>query len=138
MAFDNVIFMPEFGLARSKHKKKILYISNKGESLSLLQSFHGITVESVYSIETLNVQLYSWKRWDLVLIESDLFWANPLETVQVIHEQLQIPVTLINKEEDDEEARFRIKEFYDVGLFDCLRAPLSPSELGEVFRALIS
>ncbi|NBX68613.1 MAG: hypothetical protein EBR01_06595 [Proteobacteria bacterium] len=114
--------MPEFGLARSKHKKKILYISNKGESLNLLMSFHGISVESVHSIETLNVQLYSWKRWDLVLIESDLSWANPLETVQVIHEQLQIPVTRMMKR-----PAFELKNFMMLVFLIALEPPCLPA-----------
>lgn len=138
MSFNNVVFMTDFGQAKSKKKKKILYISNRGESLPLLQSFHTISVEGVFSMETLNIQLYSWKRWDLVLIESDLDWASPIETVQAIHEQMQIPVTLINKEANDEDSPFKLKDYYDVGLFDCLNSPLCPRELSEVFRALIN
>lgn len=137
MSYDNVVFLPDFGKLRSKKKKQVLYLSNHGESLQLLQSFHGLNVECASSIQALNIQLFSWKRWDLILIESDLEWTDPRETVQIIHEELQIPVALINKDLDEEKSLFRLKDFYEAGLFDCLKTPLCPKELAEVFRALI-
>ena len=79
----------------------------------------------------------SWKRWDLVLIDSDLEWGDAKEIVAFIHHELQVPVTLINKDSDTEESIFRLKAFYEAGLHDCLRSPLCPIELSEVFRALV-
>jgi DNA-binding response OmpR family regulator len=137
MAYDNVVYLPNFRQLKPGKKKQILYLSNHGESLDLLQSFHGISVESATSSQSLNVQLFSWKRWDLILIESDLNWTDPKEIVALIHSELQIPVTLINKESDTEESIFRLKDLYEVGLYDCLKSPLCPRELSEVFRALI-
>lgn len=137
MSYDNVIFLPDFRNSNTRKKKQILYLSNQGESLELLQSFHGISVECATSSQSLNIQLFSWKRWDLILIESDLQWANPHETVAFIHHELQVPVTLIHKESDTEESILRLKAFYEAGLYDCLKTPLCPKELSEVFRTLI-
>jgi DNA-binding response OmpR family regulator len=137
VSYDNVIFLPEFRQSKWGKKKQILYLSNHGESLELLQSFHGVSVECASSCQSLNVQLFSWKRWDLILIESDLNWADAKETVAFIHHELQVPVTLIDKNTETEESIFRLKAFYEVGIYDCLRTPLCPRELSEVFRALL-
>ncbi|MBM4303197.1 MAG: hypothetical protein FJ112_02600 [Deltaproteobacteria bacterium] len=137
MNYNNVVFLPNFGRAQSGKKKQILYLSNNGESLGLLQSFHGISVECATGSESLNIQLFSWKRWDLILIESDLSWSEPKEIVALIHHEFKIPVTLINKDSDCEDSVFRLKGLYEAGLYDSLKAPLCPRELSEVFRALI-
>lgn len=137
MSYENVVFLSRFGQMSSKKKKQILYLSNQEESLSLLQSFHGIAVESTSSIQALNIQLFSWKRWDLVLIESNIEWTDPKETVALINEKLQIPVTLIDRHSNEEESLFRLKAFYEAGLHDCIKAPLCPKELAEVFKTLI-
>ena len=137
MPYDNVVFLPEFRQATFTKNKQVLYLSNQLESLALLQSFYGISVEGVSSGQSLQVQILSWKRWDLILKESDLNWADPRETIQFINQELQIPVTLIHQDAETEEALFRLKSFYDVGLTDCLHRPLCPKELSEVFRALL-
>ena len=72
MPYDNVVFLPEFRQATFTKNKQVLYLSNQLESLALLQSFYGISVEGVSSGQSLQVQILSWKRWDLILIESDL------------------------------------------------------------------
>lgn len=137
MSYENVVFLPNFRQIKPGKKKQVLYISNHGESLPLLQSFHGISVESVTCSQSLNIQLFSWKRWDLILIDSDLIWSDPKEIVFLIHQQLEIPVTLINKDADTEDSLFKLKGFYEAGLYDCLKSPLCPIELSEVFRALM-
>lgn len=137
MNYDNVIFLSNFDPTRMGKKKQVLYLSNHGDSLALLQSFHGIKVECASSTQALNIQLYSWKRWDLIFIESDLKWADPKEIIEIIHQELQIPVTLINNDCHEEDSLSRLKDFYDAGLFDSLRTPLCPKELAEVLRALI-
>jgi len=137
VSYDNVVFLPDFRQAGVAKKKQVLYLSNHGESIELLQSFHGVSVECASSSQALNVQLLSWKRWDLILIESDLQWADPRETVAFINEQLQVPVTLIYKDSETEESLFRLKALYEVGLYDCLKTPLCPRELSEVFRTLV-
>ena len=136
MSYDNVVFLPNFREKNLK-KKQVLYLSNHGDSFSLLRSFHGISVESSTNSQSLNIQLFSWKRWDLILIESDLSWSDPREIVSLIHQELGIPVALINKDNESDESVFRIKGLYEVGLYDCLKTPLCPIELSEVFQALI-
>lgn len=137
MSYDNVVFLPNFSQIKPGKKKQVLYLSNQAESFALLQSFHGISVESATNTQSLNIQLFSWKRWDLILIESDLVWSNPREIIALIHQELGIPVTLINKESDSDDSIFRLKTLYEAGLYDCLKAPLCPIELSEVFKALM-
>lgn len=137
MAYDNVVFLSSFRQIKPGKKKQILYLSNHGESLPLLQSFHGISVECATCSQSLNIQLFSWKRWDLILIESDLLWTDTREVIALIHQQLDIPVALINHDHDKDESVFRLKDLYEAGLYDCLKTPLCPIELSEVFRALM-
>ena len=61
MAYDNVVFLSSFRQIKPGKKKQILYLSNHGESLPLLQSFHGILVECATDNPTrtvANVRMY--------------------------------------------------------------------------------
>lgn len=113
----------------------ILYLSRDGASLELLSLFGFLDIEDIRSQMGLRHALLT-KQPDLILMESDLGWADPVEVIRHVSAQLSAPVVLIRNCELSSDGPF-LKKAFAAGLHDTLLAPLCPDELGEALGVLL-
>lgn len=135
---SNVIRLADF---RSRKQippsRTIFYIHGKNEKwISLLNSFSLLRTEGISSSFELSSGLYLRKP-DLVLLESDLDWVNPLHLIEELHHLLDVPLVLIYDPKKSQKGQVQIKQAYSVGLYDVLFAPLQKEDLLETLEVLL-
>jgi AmiR/NasT family two-component response regulator len=113
----------------------IFYLSRDGAWLDMLSGFGFLEIEDIRSQLGLRHALLT-SRPDLVLVESNLDWIDPIEAIQEISGSLNAPVVLIRHPEAGSDGNL-LKRAFAAGLHDSLVAPLCPDELGEALGVLL-
>ena len=102
--------------------------------LDLLNRFRFAETQDIRSSLGLRHALLT-RQPDLVLIESDLGWKDPVKAIEEIGSQFQIPIVLIRSGKADEGPL--LKRAFAAGLHDTLSTPLCPDELAEALGVLL-
>ncbi len=113
----------------------ILYLSRDGASLDLLSIYGFLEIEDIRSSMGLRHALLT-KQPDLILMESDLGWVDPIDAIEHISGLTSAPIVLIRTSDSTADGPL-LKRAFAAGLHDTLLAPLCPDELGEALGVLL-
>jgi CheY-like chemotaxis protein len=113
----------------------IFYLSRDGASLDLLEGFAFLDIEDIRSPLGFRHALLT-KQPDLILMESDLGWADPVQAIEEISGLMGSPIVLIRTSDSKADGPL-LKRAFAAGLHDTLLTPLCPDELGEALSVLL-
>lgn len=133
--FADVIHLSEYRDLRSSLKSPtLLYLNREGAWLDSLDPTCALDIEDIRSALGLRHALVT-RQADLVLIESDLDWMDPIDAVSELNALGSAPIVLIRRGGADDEQL--LKRAFAAGLYDALSAPLCPEELRETLTVLL-
>ena len=95
--------------------------------------FYGKSIFSIQSEEALRKALVFF-RPSMILIRSDLSWADPVNLIAEINRISQAPIILVLKKSSPKKEETLIKKSYQAGIFDVLRLPLGRDEVKEMLE----
>ncbi len=113
----------------------IFYLSRDGAWLDMLGSHTFLEIEDIRSKLGFRHALLT-KQPDLILMESELGWAEPVAAIEEISRLLTAPIVLIRTSDSATDGPL-LKRAFAAGLYDTLLAPLCPDELGEALSVLL-
>ncbi len=113
----------------------VFYISRDGAWLEMLEPYGFLEIEDIRSRLGFRHALLT-KQPDLILMESELGWAEPVELIEEISGLLNSPIILIRLGDPATDG-LMLKRAFAAGLHDTLRAPLCPDELSEALSVLL-
>ena len=112
----------------------VYYLNEAGRWLETLDSFAFLYVEDIGNMEVLKARLLS-RTPDLIVLESELKWTDPVSTINLLSSLVEAPIVLIT--DCNAESSNLIKAAYAAGVHDTLYAPLREDELGETLEVLL-
>lgn len=130
----DVIDLDDYRIRRRTDVHPIFYLSRQGDWLDLLGQFDYVIPEDIRSPMGLRQALLT-QQPDLILIESDLDWIDPVEAIEQIGLMMSTPIVLIRSRDKDE--GLLLKRAFAAGIQDTLSAPLCPDELSEALGVLL-
>ena len=114
----------------------VYYIHESGEWQNLLTSFPFLSIQSIENEEVLRARLIHCPP-DLILIDSQLRWADLVHLTAFLHNLVQVPIVMICGAPPSSKASKILKQAYAVGLHDAVFAPLQREELFESLEVLL-
>ena len=136
-AFDNVIDLNSHRWRRARAvPHSLFYINENGAWLDLLSSFPFLRVEDIQDQDTLRSRLVL-RAPDLILIDSQVRWADLVELTAFLHDLVQVPIVMICNDRPSQRTSRLLKQAYAVGLHDAVFAPLQREELFESLEVLL-
>jgi DNA-binding response OmpR family regulator len=134
-SFQNVIPLGQFRLRRTAAEHSVFYLTANERWLDLLSSCFATKVESVRGPDVLKAKLLR-REPDLVLVESGIRWADPVDTIHHLHTLLEVPIVMICDARCGRNSRL-IKRAFAAGVCDTLFTPLKHDELVESLDVLL-
>lgn len=132
---SNVVKLAAFRDRRpSADSHTVYYLNEAGRWLDTLDSFAFLNVQDISNMEVLKARLLS-RTPDLIVLESELKWAEPVSTINLLSSLVEAPIVLIT--DCNAESSDLIKRAYAAGVHDTLYAPLREDELGETLEVLL-
>lgn len=119
----------------SRQGQTVFYVNESGEWLNLLSQNRALTTVDVHSLETLGNALFQQPP-DLVLIESNLTWADPLAILNNLNSTLSVPAVMIC-ESHLRNHRSWLKKAFSLGASDTLFAPLEREDFFQTLSILL-
>jgi CheY-like chemotaxis protein len=114
----------------------LFYINEDGAWWNVLSSFPMLRVENVQDEETLRSRLLS-SQPDLILIDSQIRWADLVELTSHLHHLVQVPIVMLCHAPPNAKTSRLLKQAYAVGLHDAVFAPLEREDLFESLEVLL-
>lgn len=129
----------DLALYRSKRGRKgthsgILYLSDEASYLPSLRKASGEEVTAITREESLT-EFLSFAPPNIVIIESDLSWGEPLALIQHLHSRWSLSVVLLIENRKTAPKAF-IKKAYEAGISDVLYCPLDDDEVQQTLGLL--
>jgi len=134
---SNVIDLSEYRQKRTYSQyRNIMYLSNSGSWGSLLNSFRALKIRDIQNHEMLRDQLKT-QNPDLILLESNLVWANAIEMAHYLDNRIGVPIVFIVESKSKSNSRKNLKRAYSAGVCDTLFTPLNKEEVAETIGVLL-
>lgn len=130
---SNVVDLSYFRRLGSE-RHTVFYLNEAGRWLETLTGFPFLHVEDIDSMELLKARLLS-RTPDLIILESDIQWADPVNTIYLLSSLVEAPMVMIA--EATSESAVLIKQAYSAGLHDTLYAPLKREDVREALDVLL-
>ncbi len=112
----------------------VFYLHEGGSSETAIRSFPLLDVTSVNCPEKLELALLE-KRPALILVESFLSWADPVELVERFVSKTGCTALMVYRPEEKSPEKGKttklLKRAFQVGLFDTLTSPVTREDLRE-------
>lgn len=132
----NVIDMNAYRRRKSHlPQHHLLYITDESPHGDAIQGIPSAATDIVASLETLRVAFVR-RNHDLVFVDSDLSWADPVELIERMT-RLSSPPILLLCSQTGARNNAMLKRAFAAGLHDTLFAPLSHEDLLESVEVLL-
>ncbi|MBI4404041.1 MAG: hypothetical protein HY537_07765 [Deltaproteobacteria bacterium] len=134
---SNVIDLCRYRNRRNRlHFYNVFYVTEEGQWLTLLLFSPFLRVRDLRSQEELRNFLLI-ERPDLIIVESNISWGEPIEIIREFHEKLAVPIVLVCDNTRSAKDKTLIKKAYSAGVHDVLFAPLRRDEIVEAIDVLL-
>lgn len=134
---DNVIDLSVYrSRRRLPRRHAVFYVTDEGRWQSLFARLPYVELDEIRNPMLLRAKLLL-KKPDLVLIESKLSWAEPIDMIRELDQSLGAPIVMICDEGHSTRNSLFLKRAFAAGLQDALFSPLREDELCETINVLL-
>jgi len=133
---NNVLdFTRHFERRRLRSLHTVFYINERGRWNKQLTLFQSLRVLDIRSVDSLRSGLCE-NQPDLILLESDLSWADAIEVSRDLVVRMEVPIVMLWNRRSNV-SRKAIKNAYAAGVTDMLLPPFDSDDISETLDVLL-